>query len=72
MRARSRSTQSLRRRGCGSSSSAANSATTESVGNALGRVFASLGRPTSNIGLAPINSAVYRKVHNTFQLDQQR
>ena len=58
MRARSRSTQSLRRRGCGSASSAAN--------------FASLGRPTSNIGLAPINSAVYRKVHNTFQLDQQR
>ena len=34
------------------------SAATESVGSALGSVFASLGRPTNGIGLAAISSHV--------------
>jgi hypothetical protein len=58
MSARSRSTQSLRRRGCGSASRAVRREATASVGSALGSVLASLGRPTIGIGLAVINSAV--------------
>jgi hypothetical protein len=37
-----------------------------------GRVLAGLGRPTNGIGLATMSSAVYRKSHNTFQVDQHR
>ncbi len=48
------------------------SATTEFVGSAFGSVFASLGRPTNDIGLAAISPEVYRKVDSTFQVDQQR
>jgi hypothetical protein len=58
MSARSRSIQSLRRRGCGSERSAASRAVTESVGCALGSVLARLGRPTSGIGLAGMSSEV--------------
>jgi len=58
IRARSRSIQSLRRRGCGSELRVARSAVTESVGRALGSVLASLGRPTNGIGLDAITSAV--------------
>jgi len=29
-----------------------------------------LGRPTSGMGFAGISSEVYRKVHNTFHVDQ--
>ena len=50
IRARSRSSQSLRRRGCGSVLRVARSAATESVGSAFGSVFASLGRPTKASG----------------------
>ena len=42
------------------------------LGSALGSVLAVLGRPISGIGLAPISSAVYRNVHNTFHVDQHR
>ena len=58
IRARSRSIQSLRRRGCGSELRVARSAVTESVGRALGRGLASLRRPTNGIGFAGISSEV--------------
>ena len=68
IRARSRSTQSLRHRGCGSVLSFARSAATEPAGRTFGSVFASLGRPTNCIGLAAISSDVYRNVtgHSTW------
>lgn len=72
MSARSRSVQSLRRRGTESECRVASSAVTESVGSAFGSVFANFGRPTNGIGLAGISSEVYRKVHRTFQVDQHR
>ena len=72
MRARSRSIQSPDRCGSGSTSRADSRAVTASAGNALGSVLAVLGGPISGIGFAAINSAVYRKVHSTFQVDQQR
>ena len=70
MSARSRSIQSLRRRGTESEWRVARRA--ESVGSAFGSVFANFGRPTNGIGLAGISSEVYRKVHRTFQVDQHR
>jgi hypothetical protein len=71
MRARSRSIQSLRRRS-GYVLRVPRRAATESVGNAFGSLFAGLGRPTNGIGLATMSSAVYRKVHSTFHVDQHR
>ena len=71
MRARPVAIQSLRR--CsGSAVRVSSSAETASVGSAVGSVLASLGRPTTGIGLAAIRSAVYGKVHNLFHVDQHR
>ena len=41
-------------------------------GSDLGRVLASLGRPTSSMGLAGSRSAVNKQQHKVFQVDQQR
>jgi hypothetical protein len=38
----------------------------------LGSVLASLGRPTNGIALAATSPEVYRNVHKTFHVDQQR
>ena len=63
--------QSLARRS-DSEAIAASSACTEDGGRALDSVLAILRRPTSGIGFAGICSEVYRKVHNTFHVDQHR
>ena len=72
IRARSRSIQSVRRRGSASELIPARRAATKPVGSAFGKVFASLGRPTNDIGFAGMSCAVYKNVHNTFQVDQHR
>ena len=41
-----------------------------SVDQGLGRVLGTLGRPMSGMGLESSNSAVNKKVHNEFQVDQ--
>lgn len=61
MSARSRSIQSLRRRGTESEWRVARRAVTESVGTAFGSIFANFGRPTNGIGLPGISSEVYRR-----------
>ena len=70
--ARSRSAQSSRRRVCDSSPSTASSASTALAGNAFGSVLPVLGRATMGIGLAGISSALNRKSHRVFHVDQQR
>jgi len=72
MMARSRSSQSVDRGRCGSVDTAASRAVTDSGGRDLGSDLGCLGRPIIGIGLAGISSAVNRKVHSTFQVDQQR
>jgi hypothetical protein len=72
MIARSRSIQSLRRRGAVSVARAPSRAVTDPAGKAFGSVLATLGRPICGIGFAGISSAVNRYVQSTFQVDQHR
>jgi hypothetical protein len=72
MIARSRSTQSRRRRCSVSVCRAPSSAATDPAGNAFGNVLATFGRPICGMGFAETSSDVERYVLSTFQVDQHR